>query len=795
MSLTGNVNNTNLKVLRGKIKSLSPYSLDKTLTIEDAAADAKATGDAIAKARKDSKDYVDESVPWTAVLYSKQALTASQQEQARTNIGAALNGDNGFSPDTENELQELLDTGKPVLVTKPINLSKTIVIDKDNARLEFVEGVEFDFAGKGFPAFQIGSEANPKPIYVSVKNVRVRGDKTKGSVGIYLFGAGYAYEIISPRIFGCEYGIKTREEDVVLPNEKTAEHFDCAQQGCIFEPYLGGAKVGLMDAGGGLQNTRIFGGRIEQNSEWGIVTASPNVCFTGSLIQGNVFGEVKLLNTTGLGSIRASGGTFDNCYYEHIKRQDIVDAIFQFGDESQNDGWFGNLNLIGCKFYNYQDDVVARCNGNALPSGSSIKTIHVIGCHMNGKQLFSLPNVDFGCKVLVTGLSNTAGAKLPTEGVNEKANVQFVHSNYSKFGYVKADGIMGTGDFTPMNYAYTKDIRTEPFIYNHNDDGSYTPIDRAGYWISRTASELLPWNDPNVGVMVGTMHYCTKFYPDYPTPCWFQRVGNKNDADDETKWGSIVYGDAKGVADYLHANSVRVEPDGNFGQWLEITKSENLPWEDENTGVGKGSLHYCSAVISGYPTPCWFERIGEKLDADGEAKWNVLVRANANGIAANTYTHEIRLEAVGQRGSWLEITKSANLPWNDSNVGINPGSLHYCSGAHSGYGLPAWYIRTTGKGGTDSEAKWNRLVYANPNGIAAGTHTHALQLEADGQSGNWSQFTKSQNLPWNEPKAGAVHGSMHYCMANQIWYVRVAGAESTGDTSANWRKIAMEAAE
>lgn len=48
MSLEGyaeSVNNMN--VLRGKISSLSPYALDKTLSVEGASADAKAVGDAL----------------------------------------------------------------------------------------------------------------------------------------------------------------------------------------------------------------------------------------------------------------------------------------------------------------------------------------------------------------------------------------------------------------------------------------------------------------------------------------------------------------------------------------------------------------------------------------------------------------------------------------------------------------------------------------------------------------------------------------------------------------------------
>lgn len=50
MSLTGSAETSNLNILRGKISKVSPYAIDPSLTTEGAAADAKATGEAIKQA-------------------------------------------------------------------------------------------------------------------------------------------------------------------------------------------------------------------------------------------------------------------------------------------------------------------------------------------------------------------------------------------------------------------------------------------------------------------------------------------------------------------------------------------------------------------------------------------------------------------------------------------------------------------------------------------------------------------------------------------------------------------------
>lgn len=49
MSVTGSATSTNLNVLKGKIRSLAPYAVDPSLSVEGAAADAKAVGDELEK--------------------------------------------------------------------------------------------------------------------------------------------------------------------------------------------------------------------------------------------------------------------------------------------------------------------------------------------------------------------------------------------------------------------------------------------------------------------------------------------------------------------------------------------------------------------------------------------------------------------------------------------------------------------------------------------------------------------------------------------------------------------------
>lgn len=81
MSVTGSAGATNLNCLKGKIRSLAPYAIDPTLTVEGAAADAKAAGDAINK-KADVADIVDNLTSDDA----KKMLSAKQGKVLKKSI-------------------------------------------------------------------------------------------------------------------------------------------------------------------------------------------------------------------------------------------------------------------------------------------------------------------------------------------------------------------------------------------------------------------------------------------------------------------------------------------------------------------------------------------------------------------------------------------------------------------------------------------------------------------------------------------------------------------------------------
>jgi hypothetical protein len=81
MSVTGSASSTNLNVLKGKIRSLSPYAIDPSLSVEGASADAKAVGDALEK-KVDTADIVDNMT----TSDSKRPLSAKQGVEIKKSV-------------------------------------------------------------------------------------------------------------------------------------------------------------------------------------------------------------------------------------------------------------------------------------------------------------------------------------------------------------------------------------------------------------------------------------------------------------------------------------------------------------------------------------------------------------------------------------------------------------------------------------------------------------------------------------------------------------------------------------
>ena len=94
----------------------------------------------------------------------------------------------------------------------------------------------------------------------------------------------------------------------------------------LFQPILLQNTYGIYDplgdpATSDIQGTAVFGGRIEQNEREGVYSASPNIKFIGTCIEGNgkfngsdgSTPEVTLLKGPTSGSV-----TFTDCYMESL---------------------------------------------------------------------------------------------------------------------------------------------------------------------------------------------------------------------------------------------------------------------------------------------------------------------------------------------------------------------------------------------------------------------------------------------------------------------------------------------
>ena len=86
--MTGSATSPNLNCLKGKIASLSPYAVDKTLSVEGSSADSKAVGDALDK-KVSYTDIVDD----LTTSDSKRPLSAKQGvelKKSMTNLSGSV---------------------------------------------------------------------------------------------------------------------------------------------------------------------------------------------------------------------------------------------------------------------------------------------------------------------------------------------------------------------------------------------------------------------------------------------------------------------------------------------------------------------------------------------------------------------------------------------------------------------------------------------------------------------------------------------------------------------------------
>lgn len=103
MSVTGSASSTNnLKVLKGKIASLSPFAVDPTLSVEGSAAEAKAVGDALEK-KVSYSDIVDN----LTTNDSKKPLSAKQGSVVKKSVDDLRNEMSLEINNMENELEAM----------------------------------------------------------------------------------------------------------------------------------------------------------------------------------------------------------------------------------------------------------------------------------------------------------------------------------------------------------------------------------------------------------------------------------------------------------------------------------------------------------------------------------------------------------------------------------------------------------------------------------------------------------------------------------------------------------------
>lgn len=401
---------------------------------------------------------------------------------------------------TEAELTSALATANNnILVANSFALTKTIAITQNNTNLTFNKNAVFDMSGKNFAFITVGT-ANTKPTYVTINNPKAQGNKTSGSIGINLLGMGFGGSINSPTLQSFDVGIKTNS-------------FDCAQLISLYEPVIQGCNIGIDDSLGGLQAVRIYGGRIEGNTNWGVKIGSPNANFMGTVIEGNGTnlsngGEVYFTNV----STNRSSAVFVNCYFETLSTTagNVITA---------NSNWLGNVSLTNCEIYNLSIPVFSYTG-----SDTKERAINITGGNVKGTVMLNVPNVGNSTSIFISNVLYDDSTNAIDANIGANANKFISGKNVSTTSIVRGKSFMAGNTKDGVKSAenvYSKILQIDTPSGNNN-------------FIRLTQSASNPWADTSVGILKGSLHYNSA------TNKWYQRITSKGTIDAEANWSPLI---------------------------------------------------------------------------------------------------------------------------------------------------------------------------------------------------------------------------------------------------------------
>lgn len=392
-------------------------------------------------------------------------------------------------------INDLIANNNKVYIPNGVyNLKNPIIIKASNRTLLLDENVLFNCTNAN-NAFEIGSEQGETPLTdVLLINPRATGDNKQGN-GILLKKCGYHCEIRNPYMWGFAAGIKTA-------------FFDCFQINTIYEPYLGGNIVGIDDTAGGLQTVRIFGGRIEQNVSFGVITSSPNAKFIGSMIEGNGDeGEMELVSDAG----HNPSVDLVNVYFEKLNKNLSKPVIVA-------NTTVARVSLTNCTVFAGTDYMIYSTNDIDIK-------VDVIGGTYSISQMLYLPNANESSILKILKDVKYQGEN-PDKDVSPAAAMIYLTANTAKVNEIRTTQIWGTsGAFSPM-----LQLMSSKYIFGMTDSASPS-TDFKTFTMSNTAK---PWDTTSAGILPGSMHYVVADKKLYV------RVKGKTTPDIEANWAILA---------------------------------------------------------------------------------------------------------------------------------------------------------------------------------------------------------------------------------------------------------------